>query len=266
MNFDVDANSLPLSYRCMVSLNDLVAFCDQRTRRIEFPDFPQAFNGLQVENNGMVSKVASSVDASLETIERAVQRKADFLIVHHGLFWNQHIPYTRRHYKKLKTLLDNNLALYSSHLPLDGHPEIGNAALLARELGFEVIDGFCEFQGETIGVKVSPVGDLKTLRSMIEASFSSVVAIEQGPEIPSSIGILTGSGGSLIDEIEKYGIDTLITGEAKQHHFVLAQEIGLNLFLCGHTATEVFAVDALAREVAEKFQLPCVAIPSENPL
>lgn len=266
MYFGIAAHWLGLCNDCMASLREIVAYCNGRTGVPGFPDFPPAHNGLQVDNNGAVSRVAASVDASLETIERAVAAGVDFLIVHHGLFWNPPIPLTGGNATKVRRLLENNLALYSCHLPLDAHPEIGNNALLAKALGLEVVARFFEYQGEPLAVRVAPLADRNALSGCLLERFPQMRAIEYGPAVPQHVAILTGSGASLIEAMASLGVDTLITGEARQHHFVMAQEQGLNVYLCGHTATETFGVEALAGEVAKKFQLPWSAIQSDNPL
>ena len=115
----------------MPSLQEIVAFCDQRTRRAEITDFDGAYNGLQLENDGTVSKIGAAVDAGTLPFQAAIEQGIDFLICHHGLYWTPPIPLTGSNHQKIKLALDNNLAVYGSHLPLDCHPEIGNNALLA---------------------------------------------------------------------------------------------------------------------------------------
>ena len=121
----------------MPTLSEIVAFCDTRTRQAEVKDFPGAHNGLQIENNGKVTKIGAAVDAGQIPFEQALATGVDFLICHHGLYWTAPIPLTGSRYKKVKTALDGNLAVYGAHLPLDCHPEIGNNALLADALGLE---------------------------------------------------------------------------------------------------------------------------------
>ncbi len=116
----------------MVSLQSLVHACDERTRRAAFKDAPGAFNGLQVANEGQVTKIGAAVDAGLVPFERAVEAGVDFLIVHHGLYWDMPKPLVGTAYKRVATLVRGNCALYSNHLPLDAHPELGNNALLAK--------------------------------------------------------------------------------------------------------------------------------------
>lgn len=239
----------------MASLQQIVQFCDERTRKSEIKDFDGAYNGLQVENGGEVTKVGAAVDAGQRPFEAAITAGIDFLICHHGLFWTPPTPITGSNYKKVKTALDGNLAVYGAHLPLDCHPEIGNNALLAKELGLERIGSFLPYEGnEMATIAAGPEGGREELSSKLKALFPDTYqGIEYGSTHPERIGILTGSGQSAVPLLKANGIDTLVTGELRQQHFNMAQELGLNLYPCGHYATEVFGVKALAAEVAEKF-------------
>ena len=241
----------------MPTLSEIVAFCDQRTRQTEIKDFPGANNGLQVENLGQVTKIGAAVDAGQLPFEQAIAADVDFLICHHGLFWTPPIPLTGSKYKKIKTAIEGNLAVYGAHLPLDCHPEIGNNALLAKALGLAKTDCFVPYEGNDMAtITAGPEGGRHELATKLKALFPSTYqAIEYGSEHPQRIAILTGSGQSAVDALKANNIDTLITGELRQHHFNMAQELGLNLYPCGHYATEVFGVKALAKETAEHFGL-----------
>ena len=119
------------------SLADLVNYCDARTRRLAYKDAPGAFNGLQLANKGTVTRIGAAVDAGATPFRAATAAGIDFLIVHHGMFWDMPRPVVGPVYERFSILMEANCALYSSHLPLDGHPEIGNNALLPRQLGLE---------------------------------------------------------------------------------------------------------------------------------
>ncbi len=248
----------------MVNLFDIVSFCDQRVRRGEIEDFPGAENGLQVANDGKVTKVGAAVDAGLVPFKKAIELKVDFLIVHHGLFWRPLIPVTEVNYEKIKVLIEGNLAVYGSHLPLDGHREIGNNALIAKALGLKQLDWVFPYQGNEMGLIAEGCENRAELRSRLRQLFPrTFMAIEYGSEKPSKIAISSGSGNAVVGELLKVGVDTLVTGELRQHHFNMAQELKLNLYACGHYATEVFGVQALAKEVADKFKLPYEFIETE---
>lgn len=251
----------------MVELEKVVSFCDRRTRRKEITDFPPAHNGLQIENNGMVTKIGAAVDAGEKPFEAATSQGIDFLIVHHGLYWVPPVPLTGAAYRKVRNAVEKNLAVYGSHLPLDCHPEIGNNALLAKALELTRIETFLPYEGTNIGLVTTAPPDRNELKKRLERLFpGGVVAIEEGSVRPQKIAILTGSGSSAVEHLSSIGVDTLITGELKQHFFNIAQEEKLNLYTCGHYRTETFGVRALAEEAAKYFNLPCEFVATECPL
>jgi dinuclear metal center YbgI/SA1388 family protein len=247
-------------------LEDLVAYCDQRTRRTAFKDAPGAFNGLQVANNGRVTRIGAAVDSGVMPFRQAVDAGVDFLIVHHGIYWDMPRPLTGPVYERVSTLVRGNCALYSSHLPLDGHREIGNNALLARQLGLKADRPFLVRDGEAIGGVAKSKLTRHALRRRLEELYSRVIAIECGSAAPKAIAFCSGSGNSAIPELAGAGVDTLVTGELREEWFNRAQEEKLNLYLCGHYATEVHAVQALAAELAKRFRLPWQFIATGNPL
>lgn len=249
----------------MANLKAVVAFCDEQTRRLEVSDFPGAANGLQIENNGSVSKIGASVDGGLVPLGKAAEHGIDFLICHHGIYWNPPVPLTGPGYRKIKTAFDANIALYSSHLPLDAHPDIGNNALLAGELGLEKSHSFLNYEGTDIGLVTEGIQRSQLKERLQDLFPSTLTCLEFGSVSPQKVAILTGSGASAAENMPE-GVDTLITGELKQHHFNMAQENGFNLFLGGHYATEVFGVKALARRVAEAFKLEWEFLDTECPL
>lgn len=250
----------------MASLHELVTFCNERTRLSAYRDAPGAHNGLQVANGGTVTKIGAAVDAGLVPFQKAAAAGVDFLIVHHGMYWDMPQRLTGPVYARVKTLFDANCALYSNHLPLDGHPEIGNNALLAKQLGLSPDQPFMLMEGEPIGCSAPWTGTRADLLSALEGHYRRVVPITCGSQNPGRIAFCSGSGNSAIKELVETGIDTLVTGELREEHFNVAQERGLNLFLCGHYATEVHAVQALAAEVAARFDVPWEFLPTDNPL
>jgi len=250
----------------MTSLDDIVAYCNQRTRLTAFTDAPGARNGLQVANNGTVTRIGAAVDAGVVPFRSAVGAGVDFLIVHHGVYWDMPRPLTGRVYERFATLIQGNCALYSNHLPLDGHPEIGNNALLAKQLGLTTDQPFMLIEGEPVGWSAPWTGSREDLQAALQQHYARVVTLPCGSEAPRRIAFCSGSGNSAMPELLKAGIDTLVTGELREEWFNVAQENGLNVFLCGHYATEVHAVQALSAEVAAQFDLPWQFIATENPL
>src|SRR3954471_163473 len=248
------------------TLDALVSYCDKRTRRSAFKDAPGAFNGLQVANGGRVTKIGAAVDAGVVPFQKAVAAKVDFLIVHHGMYWDMPRPLTGSVYERVATLVRGDCALYSNHLPLDGHPEIGNNALLAKQLGLNRTRPFLVRDGEAIGCISDTALQRTALRAKLEKLYGRVVAVECGATRPRAIAFCSGSGNSAVPELAAAGVNTLVTGELREEWFNRAQEEKLNLYLCGHYATEVHAVKALAAELAKKFKLPWEFIATENPL
>lgn len=250
----------------MPSLSELVDYCDQRTRRAAFKDAPGAFNGLQVANDGRVTKIGAAVDAGLAPFRQAVAAGVDFLIVHHGMYWDMPRPLTGPVYERVATLVRGNCALYSNHLPLDGHPELGNNALLAAQLGLVPNRKFLEREGESIGCIADYARPRADLRRALESLYPRVVAIEYGAEQPRSLAFCSGSGNSAVRELRPAGVDTLVTGELREEWFNVAQEEKLNLYLCGHYATEVHGVKALAAELSARFGVPWEFVATDNPM
>ena len=251
----------------MTPLDEIVAYCNQRTRCQEIADFPGALNGLQFSNNGEVSKIGAAVDAGLTPFQMAIEAGIDLLVVHHGMFWNGPERIVGSEFEKFRSLIEGNLAVYSCHLPLDAHPEIGNSACLAKKIGADASGSFLPYEGTDIGLVCHWSENREALKASLENEFpKGIASIEFGSTAPEKICIVTGSGNSVVDQISSTGSDTLITGELKQHFYNVAQERGLNLYACGHYATETYGVDALAREVSSKFDLPYQFISSDCPL
>ncbi|MBA4138510.1 MAG: Nif3-like dinuclear metal center hexameric protein [Opitutus sp.] len=250
----------------MASLQQLVDYCDRRTRRSSYKDYPGAVNGLQVANDGRVTKIGAAVDAGRVPFEQAVECGVDFLVVHHGLFWGGVQPLAGAVYDRFATLIRGNCAVYSSHLPLDGHAELGNNVLLARQLGLRPKGRFLPHDDEFVGWTAPSKYKRSQLRNRLEELYPRVIALEFGSAQPKQIAFCSGSGNSAIATLPALGIDTLITGELREEWFNFAQENNLNVFLCGHYATETLGVKALAAELAKKFRLPWVFIDTENPL
>jgi len=241
----------------MTSLAEIVDYTNDFLRIREIGDWDNALNGLQIENSGDVTKIGASVDASTRVLTAAAKQNVDLLIVHHGLFWQglQSVTGTLR--RQLELAFESNIALYSAHLPLDLHSEVGNNAQLAAALELTSVQPFFEEKGQLIGVKarVSLPRD-EVDRKLQKALTGSVKAFMFGPKKTGTIGIITGGAGSEIYKLAQEGIDTFITGEAPHWAAVAADELGMNLLLGGHYATEVFGVKALAANLSKRFKIP----------
>jgi dinuclear metal center YbgI/SA1388 family protein len=245
----------------MTSLRKIVDYTDDFLRIREIGDWDNALNGLQIENSGDVTKIGASVDASTRVLTAAAKQNVDLLIVHHGLFWQGLQPVTGGLRRQLTLAFENNIALYSAHLPLDLHSQVGNNAQLATALGLTSIEPFFEEKGQLIGVKARvslPRDELD--RKLQKALAGPVKAFMFGPKKTGTIGIITGGAGSEIYKVAQEGIDTFITGEAPHWAAVAADELGMNLLLGGHYATEVFGVKALATHLSKRFKIPWASI------
>jgi dinuclear metal center YbgI/SA1388 family protein len=240
-----------------VPLKTIVAHCDKILRTREIGDYDGAANGLQVENSGTVKKIAAAVDASVATVKLAITAKADLLIVHHGLFWSPRQPWTGKNYELFRLLAENNLAIYSSHLPLDAHPKIGNNAQLCAALGLKNLKPFFLTHGQTIGFKSQIKISRSDLAKKLErATGEKPKLIPGGKDVCKKIGVVTGGAGGDLKIAAEEGVDTFITGEGPHWTYGVAEELGLNVFYGGHYATETFGVKALAIHLSKKFGVP----------
>jgi dinuclear metal center YbgI/SA1388 family protein len=227
---------------------ELAKECDLILETKKFRDYPGAKNGLQVTHNKPVKKVGWAVDADIESIQKAGKEKVDFLVVHHGLFWGSSALDRKIRAKKIQEAKRLGVAIYSSHLPLDAHPELGNSIGLLRALGLgeSKRKTFGVAMGRDIGWKVK--GGRWKVRDLVNrlgrATGRKAVVLGSGPKVCRKIGIVTGGFGDL-DQVVKAGLDTLITGEADYPTEVKAKELGINLILGGHRETEVFGVRAV---------------------
>ncbi len=235
----------------------ITTYCNRLLRLDQIHDYDGAFNGLQVENDGTVSRVGAAVDASLKTIQLAVEGEIDLLLVHHGLFWSVRQPWTGTHFKILKLLLEHNLAVYSAHLPLDVHPKLGNNAQLAAALGLKHLRPFFQYRDQSLGLCTRMrVERSELVQRLQRATGRAPHLIPYGPSICRRIGVVTGGAGGELRTAAQEGMDTFVTGEGPHWTYALAEEFGINVLYGGHYATETFGVKALAEDISRKFRLP----------
>jgi dinuclear metal center YbgI/SA1388 family protein len=246
----------------MPALDSLARFLDDTLSTATIPDYPNAVNGVQLANVGDIQRVATAVDFSTETIAGAIDAGARLLIVHHGMFWGGLQPLTEHRHRRLWMLVTHDVAVYSSHLPLDVHAELGNNVLLAARLGLEPSGGFAKYQ--TIDVGVS--GESSVLTSVLAERAGALAAEFKGalvatPFAPDRVtrrwGICTGAGAdsSTLREAARRGLDTLIVGEGPHHSAIEARELGIVVLYAGHYATETLGVRALGDRLASTFGL-----------
>ncbi len=246
-----------------VALTDVAEYLDTLLRTAEVPDYAGAVNGIQVENGAPIMRVAVAVDACLQTIHGAIDSGANLLIVHHGLFWSGVQPLRGRIYRRFQQLIANDVAVYSSHLPLDLHPTLGNNALLAHALGLEPRGGFARFQtvhvGATGTADISTTSLLHGAEVIARAHGGTVVAVGvHADRRTRRWAVCSGAGASseTLREAAECGVDTLIVGEGPQHTAVEAMELGIAVLYVGHYATETFGVRALGANLEQRFGLP----------
>lgn len=241
----------------MASLDELVNYLDRELRTALIPDYPGAWNGLQLANGGQIGRIVAAVDASLPVIKAAAQGGPGLLIVHHGMFWQGVQPVTGPFYQKLKIAMDAGLAIYSSHLPLDVHPQLGNNILLARAIGIQDPEPFLDHKGLLVGLRGSWNGWRNDLADALSIALEGPVHLcPGGSEIISKVGLVTGGAGSEVAKVAATGVDTFITGEGPHWSYPLAEELCLNLFYGGHYATETFGVKAITAAAAAQFMIP----------
>jgi dinuclear metal center YbgI/SA1388 family protein len=235
---------------------ELVRYLDAYLRIGDVPDSSRAWNGLQVEGTRAVERLGVAVDCGERTLADAVERGCDFLIVHHGLFWDGGLPVVGRRYRRLRRLLEAGVWLYGAHIPLDVHPEVGNSAVLARALGVEIEGTFGDYDGVDIGVK----GRLEIRREALAARLHELLnqpvrLLAGGVERVRTVGVITGAGGGMIGDAIGAGVDAFVTGEGAHHTWFDAMEGGINVYYGGHYATETWGVRALASHLEERFGL-----------
>jgi len=245
------------------ALSEIAGYLDSVLRTDDIPDYAGALNGVQVDHVGPVSKCAVAVDASLRTIDGAIEAGANLLVVHHGLFWGGVQPLRGRAFERIRRLVLHDVAVYSSHLPLDLHPQLGNNALLASELGLAPTSGFAKYQSVDIGVMGECELETATLAARCAALSTRgggqlIVAGDFPGRRSRRWALCSGAGASpeSLREAAAAGVDTLIVGEGPHHTAVDAPELGLAIMYAGHYATETFGVRALGEAIEHEFGIP----------
>jgi dinuclear metal center YbgI/SA1388 family protein len=247
----------------MTTIHEIAEYADELLQSKIIPDYPNALNGLELENRSAITGIASAVDFSTRAITGAIAKNANLLVVHHGMFWEGSSHLTGPSYRRLWLLVENDIAVYSSHLPLDRHPTLGNNVLLARQLGLEPSGDFARFEGISIGVS----GD---------SEIETAVLVERARHFAKSYeselrttpfeknrrtkrwAICSGAGASsdTLTEAREKRIDTLIVGEGPHWTAVYAEESDIVILYAGHYATETLGVRALVEHLGQRFALP----------
>ena len=238
-----------------MQLETLCSRLDDRLNHDDYADVDASANGLQVgDDDRTVERVAVAVDGVEATVDAAAEAGADLLVVHHGFVWGGLDRVTGREYDRIAACIENDVALYVSHLPLDGHPELGNAAGLAEFLDCTVTEPFGDHGGVTIGQQARAetpytVAGLRERLGDLDTGGQPVQVLDFGPDTIEDVAIVTGSGTDWIREAETAGVDALVTGEGKQKAYHEARAAGVSVFLAGHYATETFGVRRIAETI-----------------
>jgi len=228
-------------------------------------------NGLQIEGKDHIERIAFAVSATRDSIQQAVENKADALVVHHGLFWTFHgvKALTGTFAQRVFPLVKNNINLFGYHLPLDGHPDIGNAATLGVMIDCCQQQPFGDYKGCATGIQgmlEQPLTAIELQQKLAAVLKHNVIlATPDSNALIRSVGIITGGANSEWRLAEKEQLDAYITGEISEHDWHESQEAGIHMFAGGHYATEQFGIQAFMEKTRQQFAVECFFIGSENP-
>jgi dinuclear metal center YbgI/SA1388 family protein len=250
-------------------LLNMLNYLDELLSPASFSDYGP--NGLQVPGPDRIHTVVTGVSASAELFERAAEHDADLVLVHHGIFWNRApLALTPSSKRRLQLLFDNDMALAAYHLPLDGHPEVGNNALIAEALGCTERQPFAIHKGMSIGVAGRFAGDGIGAGELVarvrELTDREPLAFLSGPERVRRVGIVSGAGADYLADAVMAGHDAFITGEPAERVMTQAQEEHIHFLAAGHYATETFGVRRLGDLLAERFEIRHEFIGIPNPI
>ena len=251
------------------SCKDIIGFLDELLDPAFYDDYGP--NGLQVPGKDEIQTVVTGVSANVDLFVRARELDADLILVHHGLIWKgPPRPIDRAAKRRLQLLFDADVSLVAYHLPLDGHLEVGNNALLAAALGAQDVAPFAAHGRTTIGVRARFPGEgispLELIGRVAAATNREPLAFTDGPDPVQSIGIVSGSGADHLDEAIEAGLDAFLTGEPAERSMSRARESAVHFVAAGHYATETFGVQALGERLAERFGVRHIFVDVPNPI
>jgi dinuclear metal center YbgI/SA1388 family protein len=247
----------------MASRDEILAYAAEYLELDAYPDYGPM--GLQVAGSEEVGKIACSVSASRELFERAGEAGAQLVLVHHGLFWDRDSRVVERVMRgRLQALFAADLTLAAYHLALDAHPEIGNNALLAAELGVSAEKRFTSWGYGGRLAAPTPMSDFSAL--VQEKLGRMPLVFSYGPETVERVAVLTGGAARYVDQAAAEGYDCYVTGEADEPTKHAAKEAGIHFVAGGHYATETLGVRALAAKLAQEFGLQWEFIDLPNPV
>ncbi|MDH3325817.1 MAG: Nif3-like dinuclear metal center hexameric protein [Gammaproteobacteria bacterium] len=252
----------------MAGLSDIVKFANTYLNIDQFDDYCP--NGLQVEGGHNVTKILTAVTASQAVLDGAVEQGVDMVMVHHGYFWRGEAePITGLKYKKIRTLIDNNISLLAYHLPLDAHPECGNNAQLAKLLGVKVRSCFGpgKIQLVVSGELAEPIPVYLFVEQVRRVTGREPLHIGADKnKLVRTVGICTGGAQNYFSSAIDYGVDIYVTGEVSEQNFHMAIESGVDFISAGHHATERYGVQALGDVLCNKFSIQANYFEISNPI
>ena len=241
-----------------MTTNNLAEFLNMTLDTSAFKDVSN--NGLQVDNNGTLTKVLCGVDANLKLLNKAKEIGADCLVCHHGISWGDSLKYiTGLNYEIVAFAIRNNISIYAVHLPLDAHPQYGNNAQICKTLELIEAEPAFDYHGQTIGFTAElkqPVSFEAFCGRINESISTSLSALNFGCDKIHKVGVVSGGASDMVDQAKELGLDLYITGEPSLQGYNLAEQLQQNVIFAGHYATEIFGVRALAALIEKELGIP----------
>ena len=237
----------------MTTAKEISEFLNEELKIHDIED--SSCNGLQVENTGEIKKIGFAVDACLESFEKAAQAGCQMLIVHHGMIWDKSKPVRGNDYKRLKSLFNNNVALYGVHLPLDRHETYGHNAILAKILELDNVKPFGFYGEKTIGFYGTTNTNLDAIKEKLKENGIKLECFDHGSKEIKKVAIVSGAFTAGAYQAVSLGADLYLTGEKKYNYQHLSKENKINIICGGHYLTEVFGVKALMPLLKKKFNV-----------
>ncbi len=250
-----------------ISRDELTDYLHSYLKVDEFNDYCP--NGLQFEGKSDINKIVTGVSVSVDMFAKAIEKKADAIITHHGLIWEFDRPIYRGGYKKrVKLLMEHDINLYGFHLPLDAHEKVGNNAVIARTLGLKNIKPFGEHKGQYIGMR----GELDNMHA--DAFFELIrlkinkdlIVFAFGPDEIKNVGIISGGAQKEVNQAVDNKLDAYLTGEVTEYTLHYVKEEGIHFLAAGHYATERFGIQALGNHLKKHFDIEVEYIEIPNPI
>ncbi|MDD2600262.1 MAG: Nif3-like dinuclear metal center hexameric protein [Kiritimatiellae bacterium] len=246
---------------------ELAEFLNKTLEVEKFKDVSN--NGLQVANNGTLTRVLCGVDANLKLLREAKERGADCIVCHHGISWGDSLKHiTGLNYELVALAIKSNIAIYGVHLPLDAHPVYGNNAQICKALQLVELDPGFDYHGQNIGYTAELTEALTFEQICTEVTdkiSNSFSALNFGSASIRKIGVVSGGAADLAGQAQELGVDLFITGEPSLLGYNLAEQLRINVIFAGHYATEIFGVRALSEVISQELGIPAECVDYKTP-